>query len=372
MRRVLLAGVLALAFGVAAPAQTAEPSRVDAQGFRLALPPYEFAFPRDHAAHPGFQTEWLYYTGHLQAKSERFGYELTFFRVGLPRLRPQSPSAWAARDLIFLHLALTEESRGRFRHHESPRRTAVGLAGADSKRYHVWLDDAFAGLEPDGVTHRIRGAGADFAIDLRLRSEKPPTIHGEGGVSQKSAGRGNASHYYSLTRLGTTGVVVKDGDTLRVEGSSWMDHEFASNPMAETHAGWDGVSVQLDDGRYLMLDKLRLKGGRVEPLSHGTLVERDGRTRGLRLADFRIEPTGRWTSPKTGAVYPSGWVLRVPSEQLVLTLEPTVKDQELVASSMGGVVYWEGSVRVKATSQGRPVGGVGYVELTGYTGRAPF
>ena len=374
MNRATIAGALALAvvLGAVAPARTAESARVDAQGFRLALPPYEFAFPRDHAAHPDFQTEWWYYTGHLQSKSERFGYELTFFRVGLPRLRPQSPSAWAARDLIFLHLALTEESRGRFRHHESARRAAVGLAGADTTRYHVWLDDAFAGLDPDGVTHHVRGAGADFALDLQMRSEKLPTIHGEGGVSQKSTGRGHASHYYSLTRLATTGIVVKDGDTLRVEGPSWMDHEFASNPMAATHAGWDWFSVQLDDGRELMLYQLRLKGGGVEPLSHGTLVARDGRTRGLRLADFSVEPTGRWTSPKTGAVYPSGWVLRVPSEKLVLTLEPTVNDQELIASSMAGVVYWEGSVRVKAVSQDKPLGGVGYVELTGYTGRAPF
>jgi len=366
-----LAAWLLLA-GASDPAGSADASRFDAQGFQLALPPYTFSFPRDHAAHPGFQTEWWYYTGHLGSKAERFGYELTFFRVGLPRLRPQSPSAWAARDLIFLHVALTEESRGRFRHHESARRASLGLAGADSTRYRVWLDDAFAGLAEDGRTHRIRGGGKDFAIDLSMTSGKSPVVHGGGGVSQKSAGRGNASHYYSLTRLETSGVVVRGGDTLRVEGQSWMDHEFASNPMAATHAGWDWFSVQLEDGRELMLYQLRLKNGGAEPLSHGTLVARDGGTRALRLKDYSIAPTGRWTSPKTGAVYPSGWVLRVPSEELEITLDPTVKDQELVAASMGGVVYWEGSVRVRALSRGVAVGGTGYVELTGYSGRAPF
>lgn len=357
----------------AAPAASPEhASRVDAQGFQLALPPYAFEFPRDHAAHPRFRTEWWYYTGHLRSHDERFGYELTFFRVGLPSLRPQSPSAWAARELVFMHVALTEESRGRFRHHEEARRVAMGLAGADSTRYQVWLGEASAGFAEDGVTHRLRAAGPKFALDLSLVSEKSPAIHGANGVSQKSAGLGNASHYYSLTRLATTGVVVRDGDTLKVEGRSWMDHEFATNTMAATHAGWDWFSVQLDDGRELMLYQLRLKSGAVEPLSHGTLVERDGRTRGLRLSDFRIESTGRWTSPRTRAVYPSGWVLRVPGEQLVITLEPTVKDQELVVPSMGGVAYWEGSVRLKAVSRGLPVKGTGYVELTGYTGRAPF
>ncbi|MEO5988792.1 MAG: lipocalin-like domain-containing protein [Candidatus Eisenbacteria bacterium] len=361
-----------LVFAAVAAAGTERSSLRNAEGFQWAVPPYAFEFPRDHASHPRFQTEWWYYTGHLSSKAQRFGYELTFFRVGLPRFRAQSPSAWAARDLVFMHLALTEESAGRFRHHESARRASLDLAGADSTRYRVWLGDAFAGFAADGVTHRLRAAGPTFAIDLSLVSGKPPAIHGENGVSQKSPGRGNASHYYSLTQLATTGVLVRDGDTLQVEGRSWMDHEFATNGMAATHAGWDWFSVQLDDGRELMLYQLRRRGGTVEPLSHGTLVERDGQTRALELAEFHIESTGRWTSPRTGAVYPSGWVLRVPSIALEITLEPTLKDQELVVPSMGGVVYWEGSVRLKAVSRGVPVQGTGYVELTGYTGRAPF
>ncbi len=373
MRPRLCGGLLlVLTLGVVSAAGPQQPTALDAQGFQLAVPPYAFEFPRDHASHPRFQTEWWYYTGHLESARERFGYELTFFRVGLPRLRPQSPSAWAARELVFMHLALTEESRGRFRHHEATRRVSMGLAGADSTRYRVWLQDAFAGLADDGVTHRLRANSPTFGLDLSLASSKPPAIHGEHGVSQKAAGRGNASHYYSLTRLAANGVLIRDGDTLKVGGTSWMDHEFATNPMAATHAGWDWFSVQLEDGRELMLYQLRLKSGAVEPLSHGTLVERDGRTRALRLADFRIEATGHWRSPHTRADYPSGWVLRVPAEQLVITLEPTVKDQELVVPSMGGVAYWEGSVRLKAVSRGVPVQGVGYVELTGYVGRPPF
>lgn len=370
MRRaaVALAALLALA---AAPREARAP-RTDADGFRLALPPYAFRFPADHAAHPRFRTEWWYYTGHLAAPGRAFGYEATFFRVGLPQRRGASASAWAARDVVFLHLALTDETRGRFRSHEDGRRVALGLAGADSTGYRVWLGDAFARLEGDSLTHHVAAAAPDFALDLALVPRKAPAVHGAGGVSQKSAGAGNASHYYSLTRLDTRGRVVVDGDTLAVRGESWMDHEFASNALARTHAGWDWFSVQLDDGRELMLYQLRLANGGVEPLSHGTLVGADGRTRALALADFGVRATGRWKSPRTGAVYPAGWTLEVPSEQLALTLAPTVADQELVARRMGGVVYWEGSVRVRGTSRGRPLAGRGYVELTGYGGRAPF
>lgn len=373
-----LAACAALALG-ATPARDAarapagaEATAFDSLGFRLALPPYAFVFPRDHASHPEYRTEWWYFTGHVASGARRFGYELTFFRVGLPRAQASRASAWAARDLVFVHAALTDESRGRFRYADAARRAVLGMAGADPAREHVWLEADSLALDADGVTHHLAGHGPNFSLAFSLTAAKPPAIHGADGVSAKGPGRGNASHYYSLTRLATRGRLVVDGDTLAVEGRSWMDHEFASNSLGATLAGWDWFSVQLDDGRELMLYQLRLAKGGIEPLSHGTLVRADGTTRALSLADFRVETTGAWTSPRTGARYPSGWVLRVPAERLAIALEPVVKDQELVAASMGGVTYWEGSVRVRPVAGAPPVAGEGYVELTGYTGRAPY
>lgn len=365
---------VALILALVAPAKAGggAPPLLDADGFELAVPPYRYVFPRDHASHPSYRTEWWYYTGHLAAGARRFGYQLTFFRVGLPRLRAGSTSAWAVQDLVFVHVALTDEARGRFRSADDASRPALGIAGADSLRYHVWLDGAYARLGPDGRKQLVRGGGPGFDFTLALATDKPPAVHGENGVSQKSAGAGNASHYYSLTRLATRGTLRLDGDSLAVEGVSWMDHEFGSGRMAATHRGWDWFSVQLDDGRELMLYRLRRRDGVTEPLSSGTLVERDGRTRHLPLSAFAIDSVGTWTSPRTHARYPSGWRLRVPSVGIALTLEPAVPDQELVAKRMGGVAYWEGSVRVRGTSAGRPVTGAGYVELTGYGGPAPF
>lgn len=368
----LLLGVTLL-LTAAAPA----PAPRDSSGFLLAVPPYTYSFPRDHASHPGFRTEWWYYTGHLSNGRRDFGYELTFFRVGLPGagqpgLRPSSRSAWRARDVMFVHLALTDEKGGKFRFHDAARRPALGVAGADSARYSVWLEQSFARLAPDGRTHELRGVAGDFEFALTLDEGKPPVAHGVGGVSQKSAGVGNASHYYSLTRMPTRGRLRIGDDTLAVSGTSWMDHEFGSGAMSETHSGWDWFSIQLGDGRELMLYQLRLKNGGVEPLSSGTLVEADGRSRHLPRSAFGIKPTGTWKSPRTAAVYPSGWQVELPGEGLSLTITPSVADQELTATGMGGVVYWEGSVRVSGRSRGAAVTGKGYVELTGYTGRAPF
>lgn len=379
LARGVAALVVVLALAAAAPAEAPGPvlragsAQFAPDGYRLAVPPYAFVFPLDHAAHPAYRSEWWYYTGHLRAGGREFGYELTFFRVGLPvAAGGKRDSAWRARHVIFRHLALTDESARRFRTQERADRQALDLAGADSTRYLVWLGDDYAGLEADRTTHRLVGHGDDFALDLRLVPEKPPVVHGELGVSQKAAGMGNASHYYSFTRLATRGRLVIDRDTLEVTGRSWMDHEFGSNQMQETHAGWDWFSVQLSDGRDLMLYRLRQKGGGLEPFSSGTLVEADGRSQHIAYADFDTGPTGEWRSPRTGGRYPSGWRLRLPNEGIELTLSPTLPDQELVVNSMGGLAYWEGSVRVTGKSAGKPVTGQGYVELTGYAGRSPF
>jgi predicted secreted hydrolase len=360
VRHVLL---LAILLAGATPASAS-------YSWRPALPGYRYAFPRDHASHPEFRTEWWYYTGHLRGRSgARFGFELTFFRVGVQRGR-QSQSAWALKDVYFAHFALTDENRRRYFVTDRISRGALGTAGARTDRYEVWIDDWRATLKGD--THHLRAAHANWALDLRLRSRKPPVIHGIGGASRKAAGRGRASHYYSLTRMGGEGKVRLGDDSVPVQATAWMDHEFGSNQLTPEQSGWDWYSVQLNDGRELMLYVLRRVDGTIEPVSSGTLVTRDGRWRHLRLAEFQVRALGRWRSPKTGSHYPSGWRIQVPGEQLDLRLEPTVREQEVVARG-GGLAYWEGSVRVTGRSSSRgeqtppaPVTGAGYVELTGY------
>ena len=351
--------------------------RADRDGFRLALPPYVFQFPRDHAAHPEYRTEWWYYTGHLKAAGGEFGYQITFFRVALDTAWRANRSAWAPRELVIAHAALTDVGNGRFRFDERIARPALRMAGADTARYRVWIDDWSAELGPAGRTHTLRAVlpGAprgqdDVVIALELDPGKPPTIHGERGVSQKSPGPGNASHYYSLTRMPTRGRVVAGGRNHVVTGTSWMDHEFGTSQLARDQVGWDWFSLQLDDGRDLMLYRLRLADGRTEPRSSGTIVERDGRTRRLLRAEFDLEPLSTWKSPRTRGTYPARWRVRIPAEGLELILDPQVADQELVTRTTGGIAYWEGAVTATGMSRGRRVTGEGYVEMTGYAGAA--
>lgn len=345
-----------------------------AASFRPALPGYQYHFPRDHASHPEYATEWWYYTGHLQAANgKRFGYELTFFRIGLmPNLAGRT-SKWATRDIMLGHLALTDETGNQFYFVDRASRAALGLAGAETATPHVWINDwavHFGGKNDVEQTMRAVGQshGTQFGISLVQRPAKPLVIHGEKGISQKSAGVGRASHYYSFTRLATQGTVRVGNQRFTVTGQSWFDHEFGSNQLGENQAGWDWFSIQLDDGREIMLYHMRLRSGGTDPFSSGTFIERNGTARHLRLQDFRAEPLNTWHSPVSGANYPAHWRVTLPHEGIILDITPTVANQELATQHSTGVTYWEGSVRVLGTQRGHALQGVGYVELTGYAG----
>jgi predicted secreted hydrolase len=212
----------------------------------------------------------------------------------------------------------------------------------------------------------MRARSENIGVDLVQVAEKAPAVHGHDGVSVKAACRTCASHYYSMTRLRTSGTLLYRGERLRVDGLSWMDHEFGSDELQRDQAGWDWFSIQLDDRREIMAYRLRQKSGALTAESSGSLVDPAGGVRYLRRDEVGVDVMGAWKSPHSGGTYPSGWRFRVASAGLDLVLVPTVRDQEL-ANTVGGVSYWEGAVDVTDAVSGKRVG-TGYVELTGYAG----
>lgn len=355
LRRALALAVIAGLAGAGPP------------GFLNANVPWRFAFPRDHAAHDGFASEWWYYTGHVRAAGgRRFGYELTFFRIGLrpgAGLPEPGQSAWRGNEVYPAHFALTDEAGQRFVHAERFARAALGAGFASTQRLDVHVD---AWTLSGGSPFRLHAAADGTAIDFALVAEKPPTVHGHDGISKKGPCATCASHYYSVTRLRTHGALTYRGERLTVEGISWMDHEFGSGELDTNQVGWDWFSLQLDDRREFMLYLLRNRDGSVTPESSGSAIDPAGRVTYLPHSAFAVAATGRWTSPHTHAAYPSGWRVRIAGANAEFVLTPTVLDQEL-ADTTGGVSYWEGAVDVRDAATQRLLG-VGYVELTGYAG----
>jgi predicted secreted hydrolase len=343
---------------------TGTPSRGE-EAFQVPQPGRAFQFPRDHGAHPEFKTEWWYFVGQLQATSgETCGYQLTFFRVALRRPDPKARSAWSLNTVYFAHLAVSEPGRGVFSFREKAGRGALGLSGAEVGQLKVWIDSWQA--VQVGEDFRLTAPAEDLGLDLVLKPLKPPSLHGEGGFSRKSASPPAASYYYSLPRLDTRGRLEVGGRTLEVRGPSWMDHEFFTSSMAPGLLGWDWFALQLADGQEVMLYLLRHQDGALDPASSGSLIDPGGGVRHLKLAEFQVKPTRTWKSPHSQARYPAGWEIAIPGAGYRLTLTPTLADQEVRAGYPARVTYWEGQVTVQGRKDGRPLTGHGYVELTGY------
>jgi predicted secreted hydrolase len=388
--RVALVGLLVMACSgpilanpTLAPAVLASPSAAPSH----APDPQPIVFPRDEGPHDRL-TEWWYYTGHLEAEDgHRLGFEAVVFRAE----RSGVPVTWAS------HLAITDETGGEFRY---AQRAFAGPAVDRSATTTEGVPEGFTLIVPaldpatgaptpearwqlsgsgiDGAHHVVlaslteaeaAAAGGPIGLDLELITGKPPALHG--GIGWIDFGPAGSSYYYSRTRFEVGGIVTVGDRPVRVAGTAWFDHQWGDF-ISVGAGGWDWFAVNLDDGTDLTISLVRAADGSY-PLVYGTLVDADGRTSNLDRAAFTVEadPARTWTSPATGARYPAGWTIRVPDENLVIGLRPTVADQELDTRATTGVAYWEGSQVVTATRDGKAVRGEAYVELTGYAPKAP-
>lgn len=335
--------------------------------FARAYEPIDFVFPAVQGAHPEYSTEWWYYTGNIDGDDGRqFGYQLTFFRSALSAEEGvQRVSNLATNQVYMAHFALTDVRANR---HSSFERFSRGgdLANAvGDPLYQVWLDD-WSIVEVERGVQRMRasamGDQGEVALDLTLRETREPILHGDRGLSQKGPEPGNASYYYSLVNMETTGTVTSDGRTFDVSGLSWMDHEFGTSALSSDAVGWDWFSLQMDNGMVLMFAQIRRANGEALGTFEGTLVLPNGEQRSLDSSNFVLTPQSEWTSPRTGFTYPASWTLDVPSVNLTLAIEPLISDQEMQVT----FVYFEGAIQAEGTLAGEPVVGRGYVELTGY------
>jgi predicted secreted hydrolase/threonine/homoserine/homoserine lactone efflux protein len=352
--------------------------QASAEGFERADGSYRLAFPQDFGAHPDYQTEWWYYTGNLQdSQGKRYGYQLTFFRRALA-----SPQEWVKRDSLWgtdqaylAHFAITDAQAEEHLAFERLSRGAVGLAGAESEPFHVWLDDWgiwYVSQKASPATFRLHASAMPgqevsqenqkIVLDLTLNDLKGPILQDEQGYSQKGPEAGNASYYFSQTRLATQGTLQMGEQSFQVQGTSWMDHEFSTSALSDGQVGWDWFSIQLKDGNELMVFQIRREDGSIDLFSSGTWIAADGSTVHLEKSDYEIAAQDTWKSPASGVVYPSRWRLRVPELDLELDIRPLIPNQELNLAYQ----YWEGAVDISGRRGGEPVKGVGYVELTGY------
>lgn len=333
-----------------------------AEGFKRVTEPRAFSFPADHGPHPEYQTEWWYYTGNLKDPDGRhFGYQLTFFRQGLSAEPISRTSQWAARDAYMAHFTVTDVADNAFYPAERLVRGGAGLAGAQGVPFKVFVEDWSSAGTGDEVTLFAANDGISITLDLKTR--KPPTLQGDRGMSQKSSAKGDASYYYSLTNMSTSGSINIKGKKYNVIGTSWFDREWSTKPLDMSEVGWNWFGLHLSDGRDLMWLQVRKSDGTLG-ISQGSITDSDknilstSNTILLESSDVQITELSSWQSSISLSQYPSHWRIIIPSQSIAIEIKPLISDQELRLNTS---IYWEGAVSISGSIEG-----YGYIELTGY------
>ena len=356
--RLAVAFVLGLlASGPAATAQR-DAGLPELPAFATVVPNRTFQFPADHGAHTQFRNEWWYVTGWLDAQDgTSLGFQVTFFR-SRPSVDQRNPSAFAAREILFAHAALSDPSLGKLLHDERAARAGFGLAEASTADTDVVLNGWTLKRDAEGRFH-THVVAKEFALDLTFAPTQPVVLEGENGYSRKGPIPTEASYYYSLPHLAVSGSVQRMGRGLMVKGSAWLDREWSSSYLDQNAVGWDWVGLNLGDGGALMAFQIRNAAGGAL-WAGGSLRQKNGELMPLSPGDVHFTAERRWRSPRTGTDYPvePTLMLRLPSGERQWHLTPLFDDQELDTRGAGGPVYWEGAVKGEDAR--------GYLELTGY------
>ena len=335
-------------------------------------------FPRAHGAHPGSPLEWWYLTGVLEdAARYRMGFQVTFFRARIDAPPDGAEkggavrSAWQPGDVYFAHYAISDLKARFYRFDERIGRTSVALAGADSTDLNVWIRDWSLRRLPTGA-FRLHASGdlGELSLDL-APSRKEPVAWGPQYFSAKNAAGTSFSRYHSDPRMRAEGTHTAPGASpRRVRGTVWYDHEWSGGVYDSTLAGWDWFGLRLEDGRSVMLYRMRDRRGATSYL-FGGIVDRAGRARTFQGDDVTMNALRYWTSPRTGARYPLAWDITIrPTGEppLRLKLSAALSDQELDTERSTRVAYWEGCVTGKEEERDPDQEVEGYMELTGYAG----
>ena len=351
-------------------------ARADETTYYHVTRPCNLSFPDDHGMHPGYRTEWWYYTGNLRASTgEKFGFQMTIFRSqisppGAEKNWPNPASQWRSQNIFLGHAAVSNITEQKHIFDEQWCREMIGIAGVSQNKSgttRIYLKNWLIVI--DEKRHKIRVQSNQFAFDLKMRSLKPVVLHGDRGYSRKGELDENASCYYSYSRLMTDGTLVYKDQTYAVSGSSWMDHEFSTAPLQKNIVGWDWFSLQFSDNTELMVFLLRQTEKSIHPASSGSYIDEDGTKKQLTHKDFKIKVLDNWRSPQSGASYPSKWQLFISDMDMIITITSNINNQEMVTSESTDVIYWEGSVAITGYKRSHDISGVGYVELTGYNRR---
>lgn len=277
-------------------------------------------------------TDWRI-SGHLHERDRDYHYVVTFTRLVLPGATSVAAhaNAWRARDLFIAGFELTGDDPHVFVAEQRYARPAAAEAGFAAAPLDLRVAGWRVRAQPRGNATILSVHGDRVAFDL--------TLNGRMKFVAESA------HHTRAIGLRTSGTIAIDGRRHELHGLSAVER-IADDGSNAPGADWSWFDLQLDDGRYIAIDERRDASDRVRSVN-GLVHAKGGRVARLSEANADVSPWGRcgWSSPQSGARYPTVWDIAVPDERVTVVLQATVREAEVVPQ-IGGEPFWEGAADV--------------------------
>jgi predicted secreted hydrolase len=308
----------------------------------------------------GVPVQWWYYNGHLSSVEQKFSFHVAFFRFDAAgfRIGRWIPLRLLGRTVSFAHFSLTNHQlrTTRFSHRRAFRWGSHASTASLDVRIKDW------GIRGDSDEHQISVGFDDCRLQLNLELAKPVVSYGSGGLFESVLPR--AASHFSCPRMQVDGFLQLDGKQDNVKGTAWMDREYGEVGPDETVLGWVWMSIQLNDGREMMIYRMDRRD-RSQSHLRAAIIEQSGEVRILGDDEIAMHATKTWRSEATEAEYPIAWTLRVPAEGLELRLEALFDAVEFDTRGTTSTVYWEGPATVRGTSDRERVAGNAFIEIVG-------
>jgi len=314
-------------------------------------------FPEDESAHD-YIVEWWYFNGHLKdALGNGYSFMNCLFRVDVKKVKIPFLSTIPLKTSYFSHSLISDLKQKRFFHRIAPFSVISDDSFSKPLLYINYINPEIKNGYINCVIEKIDELKYHLKnedIDLILTSVKKPLLEGGKGYLDLHS---KTTYYYSLTNLKTEGCIKIKDKWVDVTGKSWMDHQWADASYSKDR--WDWFSVQLDDDTEMVC--CAYDDGKVKTY-FADISYSDKRQEHYKEVEI-TSLNERWTSPKSKAIYPLAWRIKIPAKNINLNLTAKIESQEML---FGSINYWEGPLRVKGSFDGEKVTGVGFMELVGY------
>jgi predicted secreted hydrolase len=319
--------------------------------------PKAIEFPQDELAHDHI-IEWWYFNGRLKDKDGgEYAFMNCLFRADVKKVKIPFLEKIPFKIIYFYHSIISDIT-----HKKSyPTVELATIVSNDSFSKPLLFINHTNPIVITGYTNRVIEETKKFTyhikdkdMDIVLTSVKNPLLEGGTGFLDLKT---KTTYYYSLTNLKTEGKIKIKDEWIEVSGKSWMDHQWANT--AYSKEKWTWFSIQLEHNVEMVCFEYENAGtiNRLASISHANGTQED-------FTDIIFTPLGEtWKSPKTEALYPLAWNIRIPEKNIDINAKALIQEQEMI---FGSINYWEGPVAVTGTWNGKTVKGDGFMELEGY------